>query len=60
MLKSQCHSKGEQSGGQTIGQKNGKSDLFMISTTWDKQQKLGMEGQDTLFYSKTLQTFLEN
>ena len=52
----QCHSKVEKSGGQTIGQNNGKSDLFcMISTTWDEQQKLGVEGQVALFYSKTLQ-----
>ena len=27
----------------------------MISTTWDEQQKLGMEGKIALFYSKTLQ-----
>ena len=52
----QCHNNVEKSGGQTIGQNNGKSDLFcMISTTWDEQQKLGMEGQVDLFYSKTLQ-----
>ena len=29
--------------------------FFMISTTWDELQKLGMEGQSDLFYSKTLQ-----
>ena len=52
----QCHSNVEKSGGQTIGQNNGKSDLScMISTTWDEQQKLGMEGQVALFYSKTSQ-----
>ena len=27
----------------------------MISTTWHEQQKLVMEGQVALFYSKTLQ-----
>ena len=27
----------------------------MILTTWDEQQKLGVEGQVALFYSKTLQ-----
>ena len=52
----QCHSNFEKSGCQTIGQDNGKSDLFcMISTTWDEQQKLGMEGKIALLYSKTLQ-----
>ena len=52
----QCHSNVEKSGGQIIRQNNGKSDLFcMISTTWDEQQKLGMEGQVALFYTKTLQ-----
>ena len=56
----QCHSKVEKSGGQTIGQINGKSELFcMISTTSDEQQKLGIEGQVALFYSK-LYKFLEN
>ena len=52
----QCHSNVEKSGGQAIGQNNQKADLFcMISTTWDEQEKLGMEGQVALFYSKTLQ-----
>ena len=52
----QCHNNVEKSGGQTIRQNNGKSDLFcMISTAWDEQQKLGIEGQVALFYSKTLQ-----
>ena len=52
----QCHSNVEKSGGQAIGQNNQKADLFcLISTTWDEQEKLGMEGQVALFYSKTLQ-----
>ena len=47
---------GWQLGGQTIGQKKMEFLIFfMISTTWDEQQKLGMEGQAALFYSKTLQ-----
>ena len=29
--------------------------FLMISTTWDEQQKLGMEGEAALSYSKTLQ-----
>ena len=52
----QCHSNVEKSGGQTIEQSNGKSDLFcMISTTWDEQQKLEIGRQVALFYCKTLQ-----
>ena len=36
-LLNQCHSKVKKSGGQIIGQNNGKSDLFcMISTTLTK------------------------
>ena len=50
-----CHSNVEKSEGQTIGQNIRKSDLFyMISTTWDEQEKLGLEGQVALFCSKTL------
>ena len=52
----QCHSNVEKSGGETIGQNNGKSGLFcMISITWNEQQKLGMEEQVALFHRKTLQ-----
>ena len=52
----QCHSNVEKSGGLSIGQNNGKSDLFcMISTALDEQQRLGMEGQIAFFYSKSLQ-----
>ena len=48
--------KKKKSGSQTIGRNSGKSDLFcMVLTTWDEQQKLGMDVQVALFYSKTLQ-----
>ena len=48
--------KKKKSGSQTVGQNSGKSDLFcMVLTTWDEQQKLGMDVQVALFYSKALQ-----